>query len=216
VGAAAGRPQGSPREGARPVSSKSPGRASGSRQPRARLRGFHRRDRSLVAPKSALRFHPAPRRVSLLSRADPEAGSSRRRRGQGVRDRAHPRLVAAGPPGLRLASGELRPGQDTRVEVRFEAVGEETRVTVEHTGWDSVPADHVARHGFPSAVLLQRHGEWWQSAAGQLSAAPGRASGRESPMNDVPAAPVLQTPTPGGVRLHLRHRPDERRCPSAS
>jgi uncharacterized protein YndB with AHSA1/START domain len=76
------------------------------------------------------------------------------------------RILDWSPPdrlvfGWRQAS--FAPDQDTRVEVRFEAVGEETRVTVEHTGWDSVPADHVARHGFPSAVLLQRHGEWWQS-----------------------------------------------------
>ena len=55
------------------------------------------------------------------------------------------------------------PGQDTQVEVRFEAVGEETRVTVEHTGWDSVPAGHVARHAFPDAVLMRRHAEWWQA-----------------------------------------------------
>jgi hypothetical protein len=30
----------------------------------------------------------------------------------------------------------------------------ETRVTVEHRGWDSVPQEHVARHGFPDAVFL--------------------------------------------------------------
>lgn len=76
------------------------------------------------------------------------------------------RILDWSPPdrlvfGWRQAS--FAPDQDTRVEVRFEAFGEETRVTVEHSGWDSVPADHVARHGFPSAVLLQRHGEWWQS-----------------------------------------------------
>ena len=53
-------------------------------------------------------------------------------------------------------------GQDTEVEVRFEAAGEETRVTVEHLGWDSVPAAHVARHGFPDSVFLRRHAEWWQ------------------------------------------------------
>jgi uncharacterized protein YndB with AHSA1/START domain len=54
-------------------------------------------------------------------------------------------------------------GQDTEVEVRFEPVGEETRVTVEHFGWDTVPAGHVARHGFPNALFLTRHGEWWRS-----------------------------------------------------
>ena len=75
------------------------------------------------------------------------------------------RIRAWEPPG-RLVFGwrqaAFTPEQDTEVEVRFEAVGEETRVTVEHRGWDSVPADHVARHGFPNALFLTRHGEWWQ------------------------------------------------------
>ena len=54
------------------------------------------------------------------------------------------------------------PEQQTEVHVRFERVGHETRVTVEHLGWDTVPAEHVARHGFPDMVYLQRHGEWWR------------------------------------------------------
>jgi uncharacterized protein YndB with AHSA1/START domain len=62
--------------------------------------------------------------------------------------------------GWRQAS--FAPGQDTEVEVRFERVGDETRVTIEHSGWDSVPASHVARHGFPNALFLTRHGEWWR------------------------------------------------------
>jgi uncharacterized protein YndB with AHSA1/START domain len=70
-------------------------------------------------------------------------------------------------PGERLVFGwrqaSFAPGQATEVEVRFEAAGEGTRVTVEHRGWDSVPPDHVARHGFPSLVFLQRHGEWWRT-----------------------------------------------------
>jgi uncharacterized protein YndB with AHSA1/START domain len=69
-------------------------------------------------------------------------------------------------PGSRLAftwrQATFSPGQITHVEIRFEPVGEETRVTVEHRGWDSVPQEHVARHGFPDRVFLQRHGEWWQ------------------------------------------------------
>lgn len=52
--------------------------------------------------------------------------------------------------------------QNTEVDVRFEAVGDETRVTVTHMGWDSVPQSHVARHTFPDAIFLRRHGEWWQ------------------------------------------------------
>jgi uncharacterized protein YndB with AHSA1/START domain len=65
------------------------------------------------------------------------------------------------------------PDQLTHVEVRFEPVGAETRVTVEHRGWDSVPADHVARHGFPESVFLQRHAEWWRGLLGLLSDAAG-------------------------------------------
>ena len=62
------------------------------------------------------------------------------------------------------------PGQDTEVDVRFEPVGEETRVTIEHRGWDSVPADHVAKHSFPDAIFLRRHGEWWQALLEALRA----------------------------------------------
>jgi uncharacterized protein YndB with AHSA1/START domain len=72
----------------------------------------------------------------------------------------------------------FQPGQETEVEVRFEAAGEETRVTVSHTGWDSVPADAVARHGFPAVVYLQRHAEWWQALLGSLAGA-ADASGRD-------------------------------------
>jgi uncharacterized protein YndB with AHSA1/START domain len=75
-------------------------------------------------------------------------------------------------PGERLVFGwrqaTFRPGQDTEVEVTFEAVGTETRVTVTHRGWDSVPDEHVARHGFPDAIFLRRHGEWWQTLLARL------------------------------------------------
>ena len=75
--------------------------------------------------------------------------------------------IRAWEPPSRLVFGwrqaSFAPGQDTEVEVRFEPMGEETRVTVEHVGWDSVPANHVARHGFPNALFLTRHGEWWRS-----------------------------------------------------
>jgi hypothetical protein len=70
-------------------------------------------------------------------------------------------------PPTRLVFGwrqaAFAPDQQTRVEVTFEPVGEEeTRVSVSHTGWDTVPAEHVARHGFPDGVFLRRHAEWWQ------------------------------------------------------
>jgi uncharacterized protein YndB with AHSA1/START domain len=50
----------------------------------------------------------------------------------------------------------------TEVEVGFEAVGEETRVSVEHRGFDQVPQG-AARHGFPDDVLLLRLAEFWRA-----------------------------------------------------
>lgn len=69
-------------------------------------------------------------------------------------------------PGARLVlswrQASFTPDQMTHVDVLFEPVGDETRITVTHTGWDSVPDEHVARHSFPDAVFLRRHAEWWQ------------------------------------------------------
>jgi uncharacterized protein YndB with AHSA1/START domain len=59
-------------------------------------------------------------------------------------------------------------GRSTEVAVRFEAVGDDTRVTVEHFGWDGIPQDHEARHGFPLDPFQQRLAEWWQALLGSL------------------------------------------------
>lgn len=80
--------------------------------------------------------------------------------------------------GARLVFGwrqaAFTPDMATEVEVRFEPVeGGQTRVVVEHRGWDTVPAPHVARHGFPDGIFLQRHGEWWRSLLAGLA---GRAN----------------------------------------
>ncbi|HLZ77552.1 SRPBCC domain-containing protein [Phenylobacterium sp.] len=50
----------------------------------------------------------------------------------------------------------------TEVEVGFEAVGEETRVSIEHRGFDRVPSG-AARHGFPDQVLLMRLADFWRA-----------------------------------------------------
>ena len=50
----------------------------------------------------------------------------------------------------------------TEVEVKFEAVGEETRVSVEHRGFERAPAG-AARHGFPDQVLLMRLADFWRA-----------------------------------------------------
>lgn len=69
-------------------------------------------------------------------------------------------------PGARLAftwrQATFAPDQTTHVEVRFEAIGEETRVTVTHRGWDTIPQEHVARHTFPLQLFQQRQGEHWR------------------------------------------------------
>jgi uncharacterized protein YndB with AHSA1/START domain len=77
-------------------------------------------------------------------------------------------------PGVRLAftwrQENFTAGQLTHVEVRFEPAGAETRVKVEHYGWDSIPPEHVARHHFPDPILLRRHGEWWQGLLSSYNA----------------------------------------------
>jgi uncharacterized protein YndB with AHSA1/START domain len=56
--------------------------------------------------------------------------------------------------------------QQTEVHVRFDDVGAEgraeTRVTVEHFGWDTIPRAHAARHGMELGVFQRRLAEWWQ------------------------------------------------------
>jgi uncharacterized protein YndB with AHSA1/START domain len=54
------------------------------------------------------------------------------------------------------------PDLHTEVEVSFEAVGDETRVSIEHRGFDRVPAG-AARHGFPDQLLLMRLADFWRA-----------------------------------------------------
>ena len=86
--------------------------------------------------------------------------------------------VSVWEPGERLVfawrQATFAAEQATEVEVRFEAVGAETRVTVEHRGWDTVPRTHVAKHGFPEDLFLRRHGEWWRDLLEALAEACGR------------------------------------------
>ena len=61
------------------------------------------------------------------------------------------------------------PDQSTVLHVRFEDVGDQTRITVEHFGWDTIPERHAARHGFPLATFQLRFAEWWQVLLRNLS-----------------------------------------------
>ncbi len=53
----------------------------------------------------------------------------------------------------------------TEVAVQFDAVDDGTRVTVEHFGWDAIPQEHAARHGFPLGAFQQRAGRVVAGAA---------------------------------------------------
>lgn len=80
------------------------------------------------------------------------------------------RILAWEPPTRLVFSwrqASFPPDLHTEVEVRFETIGDETRVSVEHRGFDRVPIDSAARHGFPDQALLMRLAEWWRA---QLSA----------------------------------------------
>jgi uncharacterized protein YndB with AHSA1/START domain len=120
-------------------------------------------------------FQFTPREPGVLSFEPPGQDG---RGGRLIETLADGRVFAIGDvrawvPGELLVFGwrqaTFAPGQETEVEVRFEAIGSETRVSVAHSGWDGVPSDHVARHGFPDLVFLQRHGEWWRALLASLS-----------------------------------------------
>ena len=59
--------------------------------------------------------------------------------------------------------------QSTELHVTFTGVGDETRVVVEHWGWDRIPAEHAVRHGFPLWATQQRFAEWWQGQLERLA-----------------------------------------------
>jgi len=86
------------------------------------------------------------------------------------------RVLAWEPPEKLVFSwrqANFPPDLHTEVEVRFEAVGDETRVSVEHRGFHQVPAGSAARHGFPDHALLARLADFWRAqirAVGERSA----------------------------------------------
>lgn len=64
----------------------------------------------------------------------------------------------------------FEPDATTTVEVTFNPVGDETRVSVEHSGWETIPPQNAARHGFPLPVFLRREAEWWEVLLAALNA----------------------------------------------
>ena len=71
------------------------------------------------------------------------------------------------PPRLLVLSwryASFPPDLSTELHVTFEPTGPgQTRVTVEHYGWDAIPTDHASRHNFPLASFQLRFAEWWRS-----------------------------------------------------
>ncbi|HLE71205.1 MAG TPA: SRPBCC domain-containing protein [Vicinamibacteria bacterium] len=68
-------------------------------------------------------------------------------------------------PGARLVfdwrARNFEPGEKTVVEVRFERADGGTRVTLEHRGWDSIPAGHPVRHGWTGEAFSSLIGLRW-------------------------------------------------------
>lgn len=91
------------------------------------------------------------------------------------------RLVESSPDGSEFVVGEVRTweppnrlvlswreesfdeDQETELHVRFDAVDAGTRVTVEHFGWEGIPIEHAARHGFELGLFQRRFAEWVQA-----------------------------------------------------
>jgi uncharacterized protein YndB with AHSA1/START domain len=73
--------------------------------------------------------------------------------------------VLAWEPGKRVVfEWRLRnfaPDEVTEVEVRFEPLGEGTRVTLEHRGWERIRGDHPARHGLHEHAFAAMIGGHW-------------------------------------------------------
>jgi hypothetical protein len=53
------------------------------------------------------------------------------------------------------------PSERTEVEVLFEPARLGTRVTVTHSGWAAIRADHPARHGRTGPAFSRELGLWW-------------------------------------------------------
>ncbi len=68
-------------------------------------------------------------------------------------------------PGERLSfvwrSSNFAPDQSTEVDIRFTPVAEGTRLTLEHRGWDTLPADHPAHHGQDMMRSQISRARWW-------------------------------------------------------
>lgn len=120
-------------------------------------------------------------------------------------------------PPRRLVVGWRQAGfsadQDTELHVTFEEVpGDrvQTRVSVEHYGWDTIPADQAVRHGFPLPVFQLRFAEWWQTQLASLRGTVDDGRGDALTRSSAPAAAPPAGPGAGRAgpdRGNARPRP---------
>ena len=114
--------------------------------------------------KPNIMFQTTPRAPGILAFEPGEGGRFTETLANGKVFEIGTILAWSPPNGLPFSwrQANFPPDLNTEVEVRFERVGDETRVSVEHRGFDQVPADSAARHGFPDQALQTRLAEWWQ------------------------------------------------------
>jgi uncharacterized protein YndB with AHSA1/START domain len=58
-------------------------------------------------------------------------------------------------------NANFAPHEQTEVEIQFEATASGTLVTVTHSGFSTLPAEHPARHGLQGAEFSRMIGLWW-------------------------------------------------------
>ena len=58
-------------------------------------------------------------------------------------------------------NANFAPHEQTEVEIQFEPIASGTLVTVTHSGFSALPADHPARHGLQGAEFSRMIGLWW-------------------------------------------------------
>jgi uncharacterized protein YndB with AHSA1/START domain len=124
----------------------------------------------MVAAEPVVHADPARRRVSSFRAGRRRATRRDACKRQGIRGGR----ITVWRPGERLAltwrQATFAPDQSTELDVRFEPTGDETRVTVEHRGWDAIPQNHVARHGFELMLFQRRKADHWRALLASLNA----------------------------------------------
>ncbi len=113
-----------------------------------RIRNLFRKDRTGV-----MKFEPGP--GGRLLEFYPDAPDDPFEIGRVLTWIAGERLV------FEWRQAGFGPGEVTQVDIRFEAVGNGTRITLEHSGWDSIPACHPSRHGATGGAFVALMGIRW-------------------------------------------------------